>query len=120
MGPDHTFPSFRELGNDIHLLFAKANFGNHKNTLTPESLNCIQQRKSPSGAAYLALTPALRLASLLFIARSMLAPFNHGASGIVTADADGDEYFAPGPMERTDIGLAYVDAIFLHMARSGV
>jgi hypothetical protein len=68
-----------------------------------------------SDAAYDAITPALRLATLFLT--EMLGPFDHVANGVVAYDKDGDAYIRRGICEGSTRGLAYVEKIFEYMVR---
>lgn len=62
------------------------------------------------------MSPALRLASILITQRNMLPVFDHIANGMVVSDAQGEMYIAKGSLEGTDLGHAYVQQVFTHMA----
>ena len=46
----------------------------------------------------------------------MLPVFDHIANGMVVSDAQGEMYIAKGSLEGTDLGHAYVQQVFTHMA----
>jgi hypothetical protein len=69
-----------------------------------------------SEAVYAAMSPALRLASILITERNMLPVFDYIANGLVVGDAHGEMYIGKGSLEGTELGHEYAQQVFTHMA----
>jgi hypothetical protein len=84
-----------DLDNEIHPLFARANFKRRKG----ESVELTEFAETQ----YNAILPSLRLASLLLTEPAFLSksPLDRIANGFRIIDAEGNAYFAKGSMEGT-------------------
>jgi hypothetical protein len=99
-GPAAPISPLGDLDNPIHPLFQQANFKNWNGKKPTGG----RKSKPLSDAAYTAILPALRLASLLITESKMLAPFDHVANGNICSDEDGP-YIANGVLTGTPSGL---------------
>jgi hypothetical protein len=109
-GPDSPVSPLGDLDNPIHAMLCQRHFQQAKPQPDGTLLYGII-----SDAAYDAITPALRLATLFLT--ETLGPFDHVANGVVAYDKDGDAYIRRGICEGSTRGLAYVEKIFEYMAR---
>jgi len=107
-----TLPQHRSETSIIQFsLFAQKHF----HYVEPREVDDKRKLRPISDAAYEAITPALRLATLFITEPKILGPFDHVANGVVTTDGDGDYYIRRGISEETPHGLEYVHAIFRFM-----
>jgi hypothetical protein len=111
-GPDAVTAPLGDLDNPIHNLFDRSSFYR-----TGRDRDGSEENYPMSDAAYEAITPALRLASMFITESKMLRPFDHVANGVMAINEDGDTYIRRGIAEFTPHGLEFVQAIFRLVTR---